>query len=260
MPGSAGTRLVYLRLVQLVIHEQSLAEVVRFYAERAVPALGRVEGCRFAGLLRHDHRPEECVSLTLWESTESAATYERGAVYGALLAELRPHVSRRAAWRVELASLELDDTLPSEPRPPSAGYAIEAGDSPEVLGTGRLPHRFYIRIVTIHLKPGKEDEFKRHYRTHIVPALHEVKGCLAIFLGEAVGRSAELQSITIWNREEDAVRYEMSGKFEELASPVRHTFSGVSSWTTSRVSAPERQVATDALDVAGYSLVAGGPL
>ncbi len=40
-----------------------------------IAKLQQVEGCRFASLVQITHQPDECISLTLWDSEEAVEGY-----------------------------------------------------------------------------------------------------------------------------------------------------------------------------------------
>src|SRR5688572_1389541 len=116
--------MMYLRLVQLRVHEGQEGAYARFYQERVIPALAATEGCLYAALLA-PWRSEAHQSLTLWSSPEHATAYERSGLYDRLLAEGGPMLADRAEWRVRL-SLDPQETIPPDPPrgPPSAGYSV----------------------------------------------------------------------------------------------------------------------------------------
>lgn len=220
---------MYLRFLQLRVREGQEAAFTRFYQERVIPALAATEGCLYAGLLA-PWRGETHQSLTIWASPEHVAAYEREGAYHRLLAEAAPMLSDRAEWRVRLARDPLETADPTRAEPPVEGYKIEAGDGSAALGgAGRPP---FVRIVVIRVAPGRLAEFVRIYREEVMPALETVRGCRGVFLAEAVDDATEALSITLWAREEDAVRYEMSGEFERLTARLKDTFSPVYDWRT----------------------------
>jgi heme-degrading monooxygenase HmoA len=220
---------MYLRILRLLVREGQEAALTRFYQERVIPAMATTDGCRYAGLLA-PWRGEAHQSLTIWESAEAALRYEEGELYPRLLAEVAPLLADRAEWRFRLARDPLETADPARREPPSEGYRIEADEGSAALdGTGRPP---FVRIVAIRVAPGRLADFVAIYRDQVIPALRAVHGCRGVFLAERAGEAAEALSITLWNREEDAVRYEMSGEFERLTARLKETFSPTYDWRT----------------------------
>lgn len=244
---------MYLRFIRLVVREGAEAEFQAFYRSRVIPTLNALPGCLFAGLLT-PWRSEEHRSLTLWRSAEDAREYEEGGLYQMLLKESMPYLSSRTVWRARLteeereadgsatnqgAFLNLDalETLAptSGPSPapavqeiPPEGYELLGDEAPEKLA--RLSRSVYVRVVAVKVAPDRRAKFETLYRDAVLPAVQEQAGCLGAFLAEGVRDPNEALSITVWDREESATRYEMSGEFERLTRQVEETLSPLSQW------------------------------
>ena len=241
---------MYLRFIHLHVREGQEGAFARFYQERIIPALAETEGCLYAALLA-PWRGEDYQSLTIRASPEHATRYEEKGIYHQLLAESAPMLTRTSEWRVRLAR-DPEETLdPTRREPPSEGYRIE---TPE--GTAALDEtsgRPFVRIVVIRIAIDRLAEFVALYREQVIPALQKVNGCRGAFLAEGVHHRTEALSITLWDREEDAVRYEMSGEFERLTSRLRGTFAPVYDWRTRLGDAS----ASARPEVTSYQLVRG---
>ena len=81
---------MYMRLVHVKVKSEELNTLVRLYQDRIIPALARVHGCRYAGLMKSIVHSDECVSLTLWDKQNDADAYEQSGLFGTLLDETRP--------------------------------------------------------------------------------------------------------------------------------------------------------------------------
>lgn len=245
---------MYLRLVQLRVHEGQGAAYARFYQERVIPALAETEGCLYAALLA-PWRSDAHQSLTLWASPEHAAAYERSGLYHRLLAEGGPMLADRAEWRVRLAADPLETVPPDPPREPlSEGYLVATPEGAATLGEGdREGGSPFVRIVVVRVAPERLADFVALYRGEVIPALERVHGCHGAFVAEGVHHPTEVLSITLWEREEDAVRYEMSREFEGLTARLAGTFTPVYGWQTRLGGTP----APGGLEVATYQVVKG---
>ena len=88
----------------------------------------------------------------------------------------------------------------------------------------------WVRIVSLKLRPGKLEEFKRLYSGQVIPALRKVKGCRYIYLTERSDRKDEVISVTSWESKEDAENYEQSGLFARLLESQQSALSEFYRW------------------------------
>jgi hypothetical protein len=62
----------------------------------------------------------------------------------------------------------------------------------------------------------------------------------------------------VWDSEEDAIRYELSGAFDDLTAKVSEFFSGLYQWKLSLGPSQDRSTVTGKdLDVRGFQVVTG---
>ncbi|HLF55521.1 MAG TPA: antibiotic biosynthesis monooxygenase [Thermoanaerobaculia bacterium] len=243
---------MYLRFVRLKVREGAEAKFVAFYRRRAIPALEATPGCLFVGLLS-PWRGEEYQSLTIWSSAEDAEKYEESGLYHRLLRESEAMLSATTRWRIRLAKDPLETAELERREIPPEGYTVEAGAPAEAMTAG--DSRLFIRLVSLRIAPDRRQEFLRLYRERVIPALEQREGCRGVMLAEgALDPGGEL-SISFWDREEDAVRYEMSGEFERLTAELQDTFSPVYSWKLVLGEGGDRR--KQAPKVSGYHLVQG---
>ncbi len=242
---------MFLRIVRLRVRVGEEAAFTSFYQERVIPAMAATDGCLYAALLAPWRGEEGHQSLTLWESPEKARAYEDRGLYHRLLAEAAPFLSERAEWRVRLARDPLETSDPSRRELPAEEYQVEADQGSEALESGGRPP--FVRIVDLRVDPDRRADFVAIYTGEVMPALRAQKGCRGVFLAERADHPSSMLSITLWSREEDAVRYEMSGEFERLTDRLRATFSPVYDWRVSLAGEP----ASSALKVSSYQLVRG---
>ena len=251
---------MFLRIIRLRVREADEAAFTRFYEDRVISALEAISGCLYAGLLAPWRGGEAHQSLTIWDSPESAREYEEKGLYHQLLREAAPFLSERTEWRIRLATDPLETTDPSRREIPSAGYNLDADSGSETLESDKRSS--FVRIVSLRLDPGHFEEFVAIYREKIIPALRAVQGCRGVFLADGTQDPNGVLSITLWNREEDAVRYEMSGLYDQLTAHLRGTISPAYDWHLTldgAGSGPGGPVSTGtgSLDVSSYQLVRG---
>lgn len=242
---------MFLRIVRLQVRPAEESRFTRFYEERVIPALGGTEGCLYAGLLA-PWRGEAHQSLTIWDSEESARRYEEKGLYARLLAEAAPFLSESTTWHVRLATDPLETADPGRREIPATGYNVEQQAESGAVDAGE--HSSFVRIVSLRVDPDHLSEFVEIYRNKVMPALREVTGCRGVFLAEGAHDPNGVLSLTFWNREEDAVRYELSGLSEQLTARLRGTISPVYDW---RLTLGGSGSGGSGLAVSSYQLVRG---
>lgn len=247
---------MHLRFVQLKLDRRRVVDFRKFYDERVLPALQTADGCLFASLLQTTDADDECVSLTLWSGPEAAEAYESSGLYDALLDASDEYFAEASEWRAGLTG----DPGPALKRlqdPEVESYPVEIAALPGPLAVGAPPSLF-LRIVAVRVEAGKFEKLRERYNAEVVPALLATPGCRAVFLAEGFRTRSRALSVTIWDSEEHAIRYEMSGAFDQLTGRLREFFSGLYQWKLSLT--PSREdgaVSGQDLDVAGYRMVSG---
>ena len=116
----------------------------------------------------------------------------------------------------------------------------------------------YLRILSIKVKPGKMEEFRKLYIEEIIPTLHDVKGCRYAFLTENSEEENEAISVTIWNSKRDADEYESNMIFDTLRMKVEHTFADLYQWKAAlEMEYSGRVVTSEDPRVKTYNVVTG---
>jgi len=241
---------MYLRLLKIETREGGAAGFEALYHERILPTLRATDGCLYAGLLRQWPSANNFQSLTLWDSAASAERYESEGTFAQLVKEAEPFFASSTEWRLRLS-------LPGGEQPVGAGseaktfFVGDEGSAVEI-EEGAAP---YVRIVTLRVDPERLSEFREIYDKRIVPTLRETHGCKGIFLAEGAQDPNSFLSVTVWAREEDSVRYELSGSFERLTAQLRGTLQSLSRWKLAL--GPGGTGSGEALEVTGYHWLQG---
>ena len=221
---------MYIRLVRLKIDDDKLWRARVFYEERVLPELDATPGCCFAGLLQSSIHGDDILSMSVWEDPKAAAAYHTSGLYDRLLDESDEAV----------LAAPLDERV--EPRGAQTPVVFTA-DEPELdagsvvggLDLGVLAKvvagRGFVRLVTVRLRPDAGVDFEGRYQDEIRPVLAEIPGCLDSFLVVSDRDPSHVLSVTLWEREEDAVRYSLSGQFERLTDRLQDLFSDLYQWT-----------------------------
>ena len=247
---------MYMRFVRFKVKEGKHWDFARFYENRIIPAMQETEGCLFASLLQPSGDDDESVSMTMWRSRELAEAYEKSGLYDQLLDESDEFLAEASEWRVRLAG-DPGGTVPPLQDPEIEAYPVEVAGFSN--GADDFSSRgIYLRIVAARVEAGKFAELRERFNDEIKPELLKTRGCRAVFLVEGVAARSRALSVTVWDSEEDAIRYELSGAFDELLAKVSELFSGLYQWKLSLASEEEgATVSGKDLDVRGYQLVTG---
>ncbi len=247
---------MFMRFVNLKVKEGRLRDLARFYEDRVIPAIQESGGCLYASLLQPSDDDQECVSMTIWRSSEAAEAYETSGVYDELLDDSDEFLAEVSEGRVQSSS-EQSGTFSALQDPEIEAYPVEVaavGDVVDAVG----PHQFFVRIVSARVESGRFDELKKRFDEEIKPALMVTKGCRAVFLVENVKRRSRALSVTVWDSEEDAIRHELSGAFDEMVAKVSEFFSGLYQWRLALDTSQQRSsVSGKDLKVRGFQVMTG---
>jgi heme-degrading monooxygenase HmoA len=251
-----GGQFMHLRFVHLKVKEGRFHELRTFYDQRVIPAMQETKGCLFASLMQPTDNEDEYVSMTLWTSRKRAEEYEASGLYDQLLDASDDFLAEASEWRVQLKGDPGHD-VPRLQEPQVEEYPVEIAVEGSRVDESVSPHLF-VRIVAMRIQAGRFEELRERYNEVVVPALLETPGCLAVFLVEGIRATSRALSVTVWDNEEKAVRYEMSGAFDKLVGELSEFFSGLYQWKLSL--APSREgdeVSGRDLDVSGYHVITG---
>jgi len=220
---------MFMRLVQVKVKDGQTEGLQHHYRQRIIVALEGIPGCRYAGLMKSVHHPEECISLTLWDSEADAEAYERSGLFTTLLDETHPFLLESSESRLQLSKDLTLEYVPIPEEPVVSSYPVSTrSDVPAPQQERRGP--MWVRIVSLKLRPGRLEEFEELYREQVIPTLRNVKGCRYIYLAKRSGKMDEVLSVTSWESKEDAENYEKSGLFARLLESQQGTLSELYRW------------------------------
>lgn len=247
---------MFMRLVQLNIEAQRKPEFSSVYQKVVIGRLQQTPGCRFVGLIESGTEESEFISLTLWDTQEQAEDYENSGVYSELIGKVKPYLQSSSEWKIQLSeNLELE-YKPVTEEPVIKKYSVKA--QADKIEDTNIDSRLYVRIVSLSIQEGKEDEFKKIYTDEIIPALLSTQGCKYAYLTQSVQDLNDFISVTIWDSKEDADIYENSGKFKELVDKVSYTFSQFYRWKMALERDYYANIKTsEDMKVTSYNLVTG---
>jgi heme-degrading monooxygenase HmoA len=247
---------MFMRLVQLNVEAQHKSEFNSVYQKEVIDRLHKTSGCRFVGLIESGTEESEFISLTLWDTQEQAEDYENSGVYSELLGKVKPYLQGSSEWKIQLSeNLELE-YKPVAEEPVIKKYSVQA--QADKIAGNNIDSRLYVRIVSLSIQDGKEDEFKKIYTAEIIPALLSTQGCKYAYLTQSIQDLSGFISVTIWDSKEDAENYESSGKFKELVDKASYTFSQFYRWKMALERDYDANIKTsEDMKVESYNLVTG---
>jgi len=249
-----------MRFVRLKIKEEKGWDAQKFYEERVFPQLEQTDGCLFASLLQGTIHGGDYISMTVWTSAEAAGRYEHGGLFDRLLDESDELLQEAEEWVTDLPGA--GDAVVFTGLEPEVETWDVAGTADEKIlervGEGRV----FVRMVAVRLRRGAFAEFEHIFEEEVRPALAVTPGYLGAFLVAGAGDQTRILSVTMWAREEDAVRYGLSGEFERLTLRLKDTFSDLYQWSVALSGGSDSTPISSSrgLEVEGYQLVVGRKL
>lgn len=245
---------MHLRMLQVTVKQEDISGLVRLYEEKIIPALEKIGGCLFACLVQSVRKPEEGISVTLWRSEEDTSRYEQSGLFKQLLDEARPFFAETTEWKLELTKDFTLEYTPASAEPTLKTYSVSTTGGSTAASPEGI-HQPFLRIVSIHLKPGKLEEYRDIYQRNIMPALMATNGCLFSCLSASTADSNETISVTLWKSRAEADEYEQKGTFTQLLEGIRHTMSDLSQLRMQSQGTRLPSVTSEDVEVDGFHLL-----
>ena len=236
---------MYARFVSLRLVPGAAPAFVELYRDRIAPTLAATPGCLAAVALAQTLREQEIVSLTLWRAGGDADAYDREGRFGRLLNETE-HLFPAPSGSGELGGLEEDLAVEGY-----AGELLLPGALDEAFGEAR-----FARTIAVQVEPSRIGEFDRRYRADVLATAGHVPGLRSVLLLHGQDRPHRAMGVSFWEREDLAARYELSGRFDELADHLGDTLSPLYRWR-STVAGTEGGAPPGAalFEIAGYRVL-----
>jgi quinol monooxygenase YgiN len=248
---------MYMRFLHLSIDIEHEEIVKQFYNAIVLPQLQKMDGCRMASLIKSHTDKGVFISLTLWDEKSQAEKYEKSEAYKNLMEQIKDFLSESSEWKMQLSEDFKLEYKPVYEAPERSNYVVAVktnhrGSPPQ------QPAGMYIRIVSVKIQPDKVKEFEKIYLSEIVPALENTKGCSVAYLIKSLKNNNEFLSISLWESKVFAEQYEASGKFDELTSKLKHTFSKFYLWKTELEQQTKGKVETsEDMKIDNYTTITG---
>lgn len=246
-----------VRIVEATARENRGSALESVYQDMVMPALEKTPGCLFAGLLQSINSPGNYASLTLWESEKQIQDYTESGMYDKNLDLVRPYLEDSAQWKIQLSKEAAIEYVPVKKEPVVKSYPVESSDTD--LPAAVEGNLRYLRILSLKVMAGNEEEFKKIYKNEIQQALKQIPGCRYSFLVDNTHRENEYLSVTIWDDLESVTKYEDGGAFNILLNKVKHTLSELYQWKMALESSSRSKysITSEDIDISKFTLVTG---
>lgn len=246
---------MFLRIVEALARHGRGPALESVYEDRVIPALEKTAGCMFAGLLQSVASTNRYTSLTLWESENHIQDYNDSGLYTINLEYVRPYLEESTEWKIQLSKEDTLEYVPVEQEPVVKSFAVDSDEEnfPDIVAGPRR----YMRVLSLKIKPGLEDEFKQIYKNEIQPVLKKTSGCRFSFLVDNTVQDNEFLSLTIWNDLESVKHYEDEGQFGHLMKKIKHTLAELYQWKMALENRRIHSVTSEDFGISKFTLVTG---
>jgi quinol monooxygenase YgiN len=243
-----------MRMVRVQVRPDAIAPFEGFYAGTILPALEQVEGCLYAALVQSVASEQDGLSVTLWENRRSLEAYVASGKFEELIRLSRPFFADGEEWKLRIGSEGQVEYVPLPQEPEVRSYAqASVGSTPPA---ARAVTPAYLRMVTIPVRRERAEEFQRIYQDEVHPLLAATRGCRSVFMAENIERAGEWVCITVWDRKEDADRYDEEGGFARTREKLGRALSDLFQWKIAMDRTLGRKAVTsEDMSVRGYRLI-----
>jgi len=246
-----------MRIVNAVVKKDKKYMLERVYAETILKSLEKMPGCIFAGLMYSQDQTNRYISLTLWVAEEYIRQYIETGEYQKNVDLVLPMLEESNEWKIQLSKDNTIEYTPVEEDLTVKSYSVASPGEPL---PGDIPmKRTHLRILSLKLNKGCEEEFTEIYNSEILPELLKVNGCRNAFLIDNTDKEDEMISFSIWDDKTAVKDYEEKGEFKKLLGKVSHTLGDLYQWKMSlegRSQSPTVVTSQD-IGVSKFTLVTG---
>lgn len=111
--GFKGKHL-YLRILSVMLKPEKKDEYHSLYLNEIIPALQAAKGCLHAYLIMPSRGSRESLSVTIWDSRESASAYEQSGLFSELVAKVKHTFTDLVQWKIALDPARQESTATSD--------------------------------------------------------------------------------------------------------------------------------------------------
>jgi len=244
-------------MVEAAVKKDDDLGLEHLYAEKIIPALEKTPGCIFAGLLQRQDQPSHYISLTLWRNEDDAENYVQSGKYQTNLQAIEHTLGEGDEWKIQLSRDNTVEYTQVESEPEVKSFTVSK--NPDTLPPHLAAKSSYLRILSLKIKTGREDDFKKIYYNEILPELESVNGCQFAFLLDNSGHDGDMISLTIWDDAASIDYYEKQGLFNTFMDRLNHTLGDLYRWKMALKNRSKSATAVTSQDigVCKYTMITG---
>ena len=248
---------MHLRMVEAVVKKDGDQSLEHLYTGKIIPSLENTPGCIFAGLLQRQDQPSHYISLTLWRMENDAQNYVDSGEYRKNLQTIEHILDEGDEWKIQLSRENTVEYTPVESEPEVKSFTVS--NYRDALPPHLAAKSSYLRILSLKIKSGREDEFKKIYNDEILPELELVNGCQFAILLDNSGIDGEMISLTIWDDAASVDYYEQEGLFNSFMGRLNHTLGDLYRWKMALENRSKSATAVTSQDigVSKYTMITG---
>lgn len=101
-PISVSPGALYVRILSMRIQPGKMSEFLETYISKILPVLRTTKGCRYSYLSESANDDDETISLTIWDSKETADEYEASGTFDLLVRNVKHLLSGLYQWKMSL--------------------------------------------------------------------------------------------------------------------------------------------------------------
>lgn len=248
---------MFMRFVHLSIKKEYENTFRQIYNIVVLPKLGKMEGCKMAGLIKSNEDDGDFISISLWDKKNQAEKYEKSDAYKYLSNQIKQFLSESSEWKLQLSDDYKIEYKPTKDSPLKQNYAI-AVSTQNAASSPVPPGGMYIKIVSLNIQPDKVKEFRNIFAREIIPELELAEGCSFAYLIKSMKQPNEFLNISVWESKEFAERHESSEKFGKLMSKINHTLSKFYLWKMELEKKSKGKVETsEDIKIDDYTMITG---
>jgi heme-degrading monooxygenase HmoA len=234
-------------MVTHAIRENEGERMAVAYGRNVLSALRTTQGCVFASHLQNTANPQECISLTIWDSAKESNDYEASGLYEQLVDSLRPFFVESNEWKLELSKdLSLEYT-PIQVEPTIERFHQSVAGSEQISRLKAKP--FAVQMITLSVQEEQVDAFERIFASEIHPKFKLHKGFIDLIL---LRKEREFHILSFWDETVDLESSRSPQSVHQLLESIYTVLPDFVRWRMTHQSAAQTSASTEDIKSAIY--------
>ena len=231
---------MFLRMVTHAIRIEESERMSETYHSSIISKLRTTPGCAFASLLQNTSNPQECISLTLWNSQNESFTYEESGAFNQLVNSLRPFFVESNEYTLQLSEdLSLEYT-PIQVEPTVERFNNSVAGSENISALKAKPYA--VQMLTLTVQEDQIQTFENIFTSEIHPKYKTHKGFIDLIL---LKQQREYHIISFWDETVDIQSTSGIHSINELLTSIYNILPSFVRWKVSHHKAAHTSVSTE---------------